>query len=118
MRTMFVVYLGLIVAGIAYLSVIGLSLTFLALFLAALVFQAIAGHADVNEQQDRHGDPRISFLRYVTSSQFGVGVMENWQGFCSAGRPSPRSWTRAGGSPTRTRWWASTPTSAHRGGPG
>jgi hypothetical protein len=57
----------------------GLSLVFLGLFLAALVFQAIAGQADFNEDQDRHGDPRISFLRYVTSSEFGVGVMENWQ---------------------------------------
>src|ERR687894_780581 len=56
-----------------------LSLVFLALFLAALVFQAIAGHADFNEQQDRHGDPRISFLRYLASSEFGVAVMENWQ---------------------------------------
>jgi hypothetical protein len=56
-----------------------LSVAFLALFLAALVFQAIAGHADFNEEQDRHGDPRISLLRYVTSSEFGVGVMENWQ---------------------------------------
>jgi hypothetical protein len=57
----------------------GLSLVFLGLFLAALVFQAIAGHADFNEEQDRHGDPRISLFRYVTSSEFGVGVMENWQ---------------------------------------
>jgi hypothetical protein len=57
----------------------GLSLAFLALFLAALVFQAIAGHADFNEDQDRHGDPRISLLRYLTSSHFGVSVMENWQ---------------------------------------
>jgi hypothetical protein len=57
----------------------GLSLAFLGLFLAALVFQAIAGHADFNEDQDRHGDPRASFLRYVTSSEFGGAVMENWQ---------------------------------------
>jgi hypothetical protein len=57
----------------------GLSLTFLGLFLAALVFQAIAGHAGFNEEQDRHGDPRISLLRYVTSSDFAVAVMENWQ---------------------------------------
>src|ERR671915_646433 len=57
----------------------GMSLAFLGLFLAALVFQAIAGHADFNEDQDRHGDPRISFLRYVTSSEFGGAVMENWQ---------------------------------------
>jgi hypothetical protein len=56
-----------------------LSLVFLGLFLAALVFQAIAGHADFNEDQDRHGDPRISLLRYVASSEFGAAVMENWQ---------------------------------------
>ena len=57
----------------------GLSLFFLGLFLAALVFQAIAGHADFNEDQDRHGDPRISLGRYVLSSEFGTAVMENWQ---------------------------------------
>jgi hypothetical protein len=57
----------------------GLSLVFLGLFLLAVVFQAIAGHADFNEDQNRHGDPRISFVRYVNSSQFGVAVMENWQ---------------------------------------
>jgi hypothetical protein len=57
----------------------GLSLVFLGLFVLAVVFQAIAGHADFNEDQDRHGDPRISFVRYVNSSAFGVAVMENWQ---------------------------------------
>ncbi len=57
----------------------GLSITFLCLFLAALVFQAIAGQADFNEDQDRHGDPRISFGRYIVSSEFGTAVMENWQ---------------------------------------
>jgi hypothetical protein len=57
----------------------GLSLAFLGLFLAALVFQAVAGQADFNEDQDRHGDPRISLGRYITSSEFGVAVMENWQ---------------------------------------
>jgi hypothetical protein len=57
----------------------GLSLVFLGLFLAAVGFQAVAGHADFNEDQDRHDDPRISFIRYVGSSDFGVAVMENWQ---------------------------------------
>ena len=57
----------------------GLSLFFLGLFLAALAGQAIAGHADFNEDQDRHGDPRMSLARYVVSSEFGVAVMENWQ---------------------------------------
>jgi hypothetical protein len=56
-----------------------LSLVFLLIFLAAIVFQAIAGHADFNEDQDRHGDPRVSFGRYIVSSEFGTAVMENWQ---------------------------------------
>jgi uncharacterized membrane protein YbaN (DUF454 family) len=57
----------------------GLSLVFLTLFLVTLCLQAIAGHADFNEDQDRHGDPRISLGRYLVSSEFGVAVMENWQ---------------------------------------
>ena len=57
----------------------GLSLTFLVLFLLALVFQAIAGHADFNEDQIRHGNPTMSLGRYVVSSEFGTAVLENWQ---------------------------------------
>jgi hypothetical protein len=56
-----------------------LSIVFLLLFLAALTGQAIAGHADFNEEQARHGDPEMSLTRYVVSSDFGVAVMENWQ---------------------------------------
>jgi hypothetical protein len=56
-----------------------LSIVFLALFLAALCGQAIAGHADFNDTADSHGDPRISLGRYVVSSDFGSAVMENWQ---------------------------------------
>jgi hypothetical protein len=56
-----------------------LSVVFLVLFLAALSGQAIAGHADFNEEQLRHGDPEISLSRYVVSSDFGNAVMENWQ---------------------------------------
>jgi hypothetical protein len=57
----------------------GLSLAFLALFLAAIGFQAVAGLAEFNEEQDRHGNPHVSFWRYVTSSAYGAAVMENWQ---------------------------------------
>jgi hypothetical protein len=56
-----------------------LSLAFLGLFLGAIFFQAVAGLAMFNEEQARHGEPAISFFRYVTSSSFGVAVMENWQ---------------------------------------
>jgi hypothetical protein len=56
-----------------------LSLFFLALFLMALVLQAVAGHADFNEDQLRHGNPTMSLGRYVVSSEFGTAVLENWQ---------------------------------------
>jgi hypothetical protein len=57
----------------------GLSIAFLGLFLGTVVFQAVAGLEVFNEEQDRHGDPHISFWRYLTSSQFGAALMENWQ---------------------------------------
>jgi len=50
-----------------------LGLVFGALFLASLVGQAIAG------RQLDHGGEAISFGRYLTSSDFGQAVMENWQ---------------------------------------
>jgi hypothetical protein len=56
-----------------------LSIVFLALFLAAVFGQAIAGHADFNAAADRHGDPHMSLARYVVSSDYGASVMENWQ---------------------------------------
>ena len=57
----------------------GLGLAFGTLFLATLVAQALVGHADFNaDQAAHHGDP-IGLWRYVTSSSFGVDVLENWQ---------------------------------------
>jgi len=57
----------------------GLGLTFGALFLGTLIVQAFVGHADFNAGQiAHHGDP-IGLWRYVTSSSFGVDVLENWQ---------------------------------------
>ena len=56
-----------------------LSLFFLAIFLAALTGQAIAGHSLYNQEQLAHGGDPISLGRYLTSSHFGQAVMENWQ---------------------------------------
>jgi hypothetical protein len=56
-----------------------LSLLFLAMFLASLIGQAIAGHADFNNDQIAHMGDTISFWRYLTSSSFAQAVMENWQ---------------------------------------
>ncbi len=57
----------------------GLSIFFLALFLAALVGQSFAGLADLNQQQLAEGMAPYSYGRYVTSSDFAVDVAENWQ---------------------------------------
>ena len=57
----------------------GLSIVFLALFLVALVLQAVAGHALFNDEQQQHSEPPIGFWRYVLSSSFLSAVMENWQ---------------------------------------
>jgi hypothetical protein len=66
-------------ARYSFLRANALSLTFGALFLVTLTGQAISGVADFNAQQVADGLPQVSFLDYVTSSSFGVDVMENWQ---------------------------------------
>jgi hypothetical protein len=57
----------------------GLSLVFLALFLAALAGQAFAGWHAFNDEAGAHHEPAISLGRYLTSSSFGNAVLENWQ---------------------------------------
>jgi hypothetical protein len=56
-----------------------LGLVFGGLFLVTLVGQALSGAADFNAQQIANGLEPVSLLEYVTSSSFGVDVMENWQ---------------------------------------
>jgi hypothetical protein len=56
-----------------------LSLFFLAIFLLALLGQAISGHNLYNEEQLAHGESPIGFWRYLSSSNFGQAVTENWQ---------------------------------------
>ncbi|MGS0685806.1 DUF6766 family protein [Nakamurella sp. GG22] len=57
----------------------GLAIFFGALFLAALIGQALTGVAVYNSEQTAAGLPDISLLQYVTSSSFAVDVAENWQ---------------------------------------
>jgi Domain of unknown function (DUF6766) len=63
----------------------GLSLGFLAIFLLALVAQAITGHAMYNNDEVTHAQllnqqpETLTLGRYVVSSSFGQAVMENWQ---------------------------------------
>jgi hypothetical protein len=62
-----------------------LSLGFGLLFLLALGLQAIAGYHEFNNDEFAHAQllneqaNTISFGRYLTSSDFGQAVMENWQ---------------------------------------
>ncbi|MFK4789977.1 DUF6766 family protein [Microbacterium sp. ZW T5_56] len=57
----------------------GLSLAFLAIFLATLVGESLVGLAYTNEQLAQHRQPSIGYVDYVTSSDFLVDVAENWQ---------------------------------------
>ena len=57
----------------------GLVLFFGTIFVLALVGQAVAGFAEFVEQQIADGAHPVSFLAYLTSSDFGVDVAENWQ---------------------------------------
>jgi hypothetical protein len=62
-----------------------LSLFFLAIFLAALAGQAVAGYHLFNEDEAQHAEllrqapETVSFGRYLTSSHFAQAVTENWQ---------------------------------------
>ena len=56
-----------------------LSLAFGVLFLVVLGLQSVAGWHDHNAQQLTHHEEAISWFSYVTSSVFGVEVLENWQ---------------------------------------
>jgi hypothetical protein len=56
-----------------------LSLFFFTIFVAALIGQAIAGHAEYNNEAIAHSTETLSFWGYVVSPDFGQAVMENWQ---------------------------------------
>jgi hypothetical protein len=56
-----------------------LTLAFGGLLIAALVGQALVGHALFDHDASAHHGAPVSLGRYLTSSSFGVDVMENWQ---------------------------------------
>ena len=56
-----------------------LTIVFGLAFLVALVGQAFVGHADFNQRQLTDGLQQVTLAQYVTSSDFGVDVTENWQ---------------------------------------
>jgi hypothetical protein len=56
-----------------------LSIFFFVLFFGTLGGQSIAGQRAFNEEQSAHGEEPVSWWTYVTSSDLGQAVMENWQ---------------------------------------
>jgi hypothetical protein len=56
-----------------------LSLVFGLLFLITLVGHAMAGWAQFNNQQHAEGLGKLTLVQYLTSSDFAVDVVENWQ---------------------------------------
>jgi hypothetical protein len=56
-----------------------LSLFFGVLFLASLFGQSFAGRSAYNQNQLEHGGQTVAYWRYITSSDFGQAVLENWQ---------------------------------------
>ena len=57
----------------------GLSIAFGAIFALALIGQSFAGLQVFNEEQVDHGLDPVTYLQFVTSSEFVVDVAENWQ---------------------------------------
>ena len=62
-----------------FLTVNGLSLFFLGLFVLSVIGQSIAGVFEYNEHQRQHGEATLSYVRYLGSSDFGADMLENWQ---------------------------------------
>jgi hypothetical protein len=57
----------------------GLSLFFLALFVATVAAQSVAGQHAENADLAAHGSQAIPWWEYVRSPSFGGALMENWQ---------------------------------------
>ena len=56
-----------------------LSIFFAVIFVLALIGQSISGLVVFNEEQASHGGTAVSWVQFVTSSDFVVDVAENWQ---------------------------------------
>jgi len=56
-----------------------LLLTMGAIFLASWGVQAVAGTLVYNDEQSEHGQPPVSLLGYVASSDFWNRTPQNWQ---------------------------------------
>jgi hypothetical protein len=62
-----------------FLRTNGISLFFGALLLASLLGQSFVGLHQFNAEALEHDSETFAWFRYVTSSEFGGDVLENWQ---------------------------------------
>ena len=51
----------------------------LALFVASFTLHALGGTAAYNEEQMSHGQPTVTLLDYLGTSQFWFQSFQNWQ---------------------------------------
>lgn len=56
-----------------------LSLVLVAMFIAAIFGQSVAGLLTYNEEQQTHEQQEVSYAEYVTSGHFLGAVFENWE---------------------------------------
>ena len=56
-----------------------LAIAFTLLFLGSIIGHALGGAAAYNDDLATHGEPTVSTLGYVTSSQFWFESFQNWQ---------------------------------------
>lgn len=57
----------------------GLSLVLGTMFLLFWIGQSLAGHAEYNAEQESHGEARLSYGAYLSSSHFWEATTENWE---------------------------------------
>jgi hypothetical protein len=57
----------------------GLSVVMLCLFLLFLFGQIVAGRAEFNEEQRKHGGTEVGLLDYLGTGHFGEATAENWE---------------------------------------
>ena len=56
-----------------------LSLTFMALFLCTFFAHAAGGVHEYNDERAQHGEPALTLVQYLASSQFWFESLQNWQ---------------------------------------
>jgi hypothetical protein len=57
----------------------GLTVFFGVIFLLSLAGQSVAGAFEFNNQQLAQGQQAVSYLHYLTTSDYAVDIAENWQ---------------------------------------